>query len=40
MPPLQKKDAPLQIMMTEGVARIGGSVTLLKGAPHPNAGLL
>ena len=40
IPPLQKKGAPLQIMMTEGVGRIGGSVTLLKGAPNPNAGLL
>jgi ABC-type Fe3+ transport system substrate-binding protein len=27
-------------MMSEGVGRIGGSVTLLKGALHPNAGLL
>lgn len=40
IPPLQKKGAPLQIMMSEGVGRIGGTVTLLKGAPHPNAGLL
>ena len=31
IPPLQKKGAPLQIMMTEGVGRIGGSVTLLQG---------
>ena len=27
-------------MTTEGVGRIGGSVTFLKGAPRPNAGLL
>ncbi len=40
IPPLQKKGASLQIMMSEGVGRIGGTVTLLKGAPHPNAGLL
>ena len=40
IPPMQKKGAPLQIMMNEGVGRIGGTVTLLKGAPHPNAGLL
>ena len=40
IPPLQKKGALLQIMMGEGVGRIGGTVTLLKGSPHPNAGLL
>ena len=40
IPPLQKKGAPLQIMMSEGDGRIGGTVTLLRGAPHPNAGLL
>jgi iron(III) transport system substrate-binding protein len=40
IPPLQKKGAPLQIMTSEGIGRIGGTVTLLKGAPHPNAGLL
>src|SRR5690349_1862826 len=40
IPPLQKKGAPLQIMMGEGVGRIGGTVTLLKGSPHLNAGLL
>lgn len=40
IPPLQKKGAPLQIMTGEGVGRIGGTVTLLKGSPHPNAGLL
>jgi ABC-type Fe3+ transport system substrate-binding protein len=27
-------------MMNEGAGRIGGSVTLLRGAPNPNAGLL
>jgi iron(III) transport system substrate-binding protein len=40
IPPMVKKGAPLQIMLSEGVGRIGGTVTLLKGAPHPNAGLL
>jgi iron(III) transport system substrate-binding protein len=40
IPPLQKKGAPLQIMRAEGVGRIGGTVTLLKDAPHPNAALL
>lgn len=40
IPPLQKKGAPLQMMTSEGVGRIGGSVTLLKGGPNPNAGLL
>jgi iron(III) transport system substrate-binding protein len=40
IPPMVRKGAPLQIMLSEGVGRIGGTVTLLKGAPHPNAGLL
>jgi iron(III) transport system substrate-binding protein len=40
IPPLQKKGAPLQMMTSEGVGRIGGSVTLLKGGPNPSAGLL
>jgi ABC-type Fe3+ transport system substrate-binding protein len=40
IPPLQKKGAPLQMMTGEGVGRIGGSVTLLKGGPNPNAALL
>jgi len=40
IPPMQKKGAPLEIMKGEGVGRIGGTVTLLKGSPHPNAGLL
>ena len=40
IPPMTKKGAPLQIMMGEGVGRIGGTVTLVRGAPHPNAGLL
>jgi iron(III) transport system substrate-binding protein len=40
IPPMIKKGAPLQIMMSEGVGRIGGTVTVLKGAPHPSAGLL
>ena len=40
IPPMVKKGAPLQILLSEGVGRIGGTVTLLKGAPHTNAGLL
>jgi iron(III) transport system substrate-binding protein len=40
IPPIAKKGAPLQIMLGEGVGRIGGTVTLPAGAPHPNAALL
>jgi len=40
IPPMAKKGAPLQIMLGEGVGRIGGTVTIVRGAPHPNAGLL
>ena len=40
IPPMVKKGAPLQIMLSEGVGRIGGTVTMVRGAPHPNAGLL
>ena len=39
-PPRVKKGAPIQPLMTEGVGEIGGAVSLLRGAPHPNAGLL
>ena len=35
-----KKGAPIQALLTEGVGEIGGSATVLKGAPHPNAALL
>jgi iron(III) transport system substrate-binding protein len=35
-----RKGAPIQSLMTEGVGEIGGSVTMMKGAPHPNAALL
>ena len=35
-----KKGAPIQALLSEGVGEIGGSVTMLKGAPHPNAALL
>jgi iron(III) transport system substrate-binding protein len=35
-----KKGAPIQPLMTEGVGEIGGSVMVMKGAPHPNAALL
>ncbi len=39
-PGRMKKGAPIQSLLTEGVGEIGGSVTMLKGAPHPNAALL
>jgi ABC-type Fe3+ transport system substrate-binding protein len=35
-----KKDAPIQPLLTEGVGEIGGSVGMVKGAPHPNTALL
>jgi iron(III) transport system substrate-binding protein len=39
-PPRVKKGAPIQPMLTEGVGEIGGSVAILKGAPHPNTAML
>ena len=39
-PPRMKKGAPIQALLTEGVGEIGGSVSILKGAPHPSAALL
>lgn len=39
-PPRVKKGAPILPLLTEGVGEIGGSVGILKGAPHPNAALL
>jgi iron(III) transport system substrate-binding protein len=39
-PPRMKKGAPIQSLLTEGVGEIGGAVSILKGAPHPNAALL
>ena len=39
-PPRVKKGAPIQPLMTEGVGEIGGAVSILKGAPHPNTALL
>jgi iron(III) transport system substrate-binding protein len=39
-PPRIKKGAPIQPLLTEGVGEIGGSVGILKGAPHPNTALL
>jgi len=39
-PPRMKKGAPIQSMLTEGVGEVGGSVSVLKGSPHPNAALL
>lgn len=38
--PRMKKGAPIHPMLTEGVGEVGGSVAILKGAPHPNAALL
>ena len=35
-----KKGAPIQALLSEGVGELGGSVGVLKGAPHPNAALL
>jgi len=40
IPPRVKKGAPLEIMLKEGIGRIGGTVTVFKNSPHPNAGLL
>ena len=39
-PPRIKKGAPIQSVLSEGVGEVGGSVAVLKGAPHPNAALL
>lgn len=39
-PQRMRKGAPVQPLLSEGVSEVGGSVTLLKGAPHPNAALL
>jgi iron(III) transport system substrate-binding protein len=39
-PPRMKKGAPIVPLLTEGVGEIGGSVGVLKGAPHPNTALL
>jgi iron(III) transport system substrate-binding protein len=39
-PPRVKKGAPIVALLTEGVGEIGGSVGVLKGAPHPNTALL
>ena len=35
-----KKGAPIQALLSEGVGEVGGSVMVMKGAPHPNAALL
>lgn len=39
-PPRVKKGAPIQSLLTEGVGEVGGAVSILKGAPHPNAAML
>src|SRR5215510_10024875 len=39
-PVRMQKGAPIQPLMTEGVGEVGGSVMVMRGAPHPNAALL
>jgi len=39
-PPRVKKGAPIQSLLSEGVGEVGGAVSIVKGAPHPNAALL
>lgn len=39
-PPRMQKGAPIQLLLTEGVGEVGGAVSIVKGAPHPNAALL
>ena len=39
-PPRMKKGAPILPLLSEGVGEVGGSVTILKGAPNPAAALL
>ena len=39
-PQRMKKGAPIQPLLVEGVGEVGGSVMVLRGAPHPNAALL
>jgi iron(III) transport system substrate-binding protein len=39
-PPRMKKGAPIQSLLGEGVGEVGGAVSVLRGAPHPNAALL
>lgn len=39
-PPRMKKGAPILPLLTEGVGEVGGSVGIIKGAPHPNTALL
>lgn len=39
-PARMKKGGPIQPLMSEGVGEVGGSVMVMKGAPHPNAAQL
>src|SRR5215813_11990200 len=39
-PPRMQKGAPIQLLLTEGAGEVGGAVSILKGAPHPDAALL
>lgn len=40
LPTARAASAPIVPLLTEGVGEIGGSVGVLKGAPHPNTALL
>ena len=40
LPTARAASAPFVALLTEGVGEIGGSVGVLKGAPHPNTALL
>jgi len=39
-PPRVKQGSPLQMMFSEGVGHVGGTVTVLRDSRHPNAALL
>jgi iron(III) transport system substrate-binding protein len=39
-PPRIKKGAPVLPLLSEGVGEVGGSVAILRGAPHPLAAML
>jgi iron(III) transport system substrate-binding protein len=39
-PPRIKKGAPVLPLLSEGVGEVGGTVAILKGAPHPLAAML
>ncbi|HXF76060.1 MAG TPA: extracellular solute-binding protein [Methylomirabilota bacterium] len=39
-PPRVKKGAPILPLLAEGIGEVGGAVSIIKGAPHPNAAML